>query len=99
MQPNMIEPVNVVGQFQFQLLKRVKPPVCNKFRLDHLEGRFRNRVIIWTTLHAQGTADLKALQEFIDQDIVKLTAAICVKDLDIKQVSFHGHKDTAEKDV
>jgi hypothetical protein len=90
MQPDIVEPVNVFRQFQSQLLKRDKPTTCNEFCLDHLEGRFRNRVIVGAAFHAQGTADLKALQEFINQNIVKLAASVCVKELDFKQVLLPG---------
>ena len=90
MQPNMVEPVNVVRQFQSQLLKSVKPAACNEFRIDHLEGRFGNRVVIGAAPHAQGTAGLKAFQEFGNQSIVKLAAPVCVKDLDFKQVPLHA---------
>jgi len=38
MQPDMVEPVNVVRQFQTQLLKSVKPPACNEFRFDRDGG-------------------------------------------------------------
>ena len=86
----MVEPVNVVRQLQSQLLNRVKPLACNEFCLDHSEGRFRNRVIIGTAFHTQGTANLKALQEFIDQRVVKLAAPVCVKYQDFKQVPLHG---------
>ena len=92
MQPNMVEPVNVVCQFQSQLLNRVKPPACNEFRLDHLEGRFGNRVVIGAAFHAQSAATLKVSQEFINQNIIKLAAPVCVKELDFKQVPIHEGK-------
>lgn len=88
----MIKPVNVVRQIQSQLLKRAKPPACNKFRPDHPECRFSNRVIIRATYHTQGTADLKALQKLINQDIIRLAATVCVNDLDIKKVPFNRRK-------
>ncbi len=83
---------SIVRQFQSQLYKSVKLSARNEFCRDHLEGRFRNCVIVGTAFHAQGTTDLKAFQEFIYQFIVKLTVTICMKDLDFKQVSFHGRK-------
>ena len=92
MYADVVEPVNVVRQFQSQLLEGTKPPARNELLLDQPECRFRHRVVVGTALHAQGSLDLKAFQYFIHQHIVKLTAAVCVKDLDLEQVSFHGCK-------
>ena len=92
MYADVVEPVNVVRQFQSQLLKGAKPPARNELLLDQPECRFRHRVVVGTALHAQGSLDLKAFQYFIHQHIVKLTAAVGVKDLDLEQVSLHGCK-------
>ena len=92
MHSDVVEPVYVVRQLQTQLLKGAEPPARNELLLDQPECRFSHRVVIGTALHAQGALDLKAFQDFIHQYIVKLAAAVCMKDLDLEQASLYGCK-------
>lgn len=89
MDTKIIEPIYVVGQFQFQLSQALEISAENKLCFEDFKCGFGNGIIIWATLETKGPADMKDVQNFINDLIVEFTAPVCVKHLDAIQVGMH----------
>ena len=74
-----------------QLIECVKAPGGNKIRFDHLERRFGHRVVLRTSLHARGTANLEAIQKLVYQGVVELAARVGIQHR-MPKTPFHRRK-------
>jgi len=91
-QADVVEPVYINPSLQLQLIERVKAPGGDELRLDHLERRFGHRIVVGAAHHAQGTADLEAVEQFVDQGVVEFAAPVGMEYLDVEEVPLHCRK-------
>lgn len=70
------------------MMKALKLHLVYEFGFHHLVGGFHYGVVIGTAFHAQRTADLKGLQKLVHLFIFKFTATVCLKSLNLMQITL-----------
>lgn len=79
--PMLVKPVDIIVQFQLQMLKAVEVQLMDEFRFHDFICGFGHRIIIGTAFHAERTSDFKGLENLVHFVILKLTATVGMKPL------------------
>ncbi len=88
----MVKPMNIIRPFQLKLHQGIKTMIVYELRFDDFKGRFGYGIVIRAALHAQRTANMKAVQQLVDEGVVEFVPPVCVEYLDVKEVSPHRGK-------
>lgn len=88
----IIKPMDIVAKFQPKPLQVHEIATMHEFCFEYLKCRFCHRIVVWTAFQAQRSLDLKCGQNFVNKLVVKFTAAICMEQLNLTEIRFHGCK-------
>ena len=64
MNPDMVEPMDIISQFKSELLRGIKNTPVNKFSFNELESGFGNGVVERISPQTQRTVDMKSINTF-----------------------------------
>src|SRR5660398_42407 len=90
MDPKIIVPVHVVGQFDSKTIQALEIAALNELCLKQFECGFCHSIIVGTALKTQGAANVKCVKHFVGELVVELAAPVRMKHLDPAKIGMYG---------
>ena len=90
MEPEVVVPVDVVGQLGLQVAEVREALAVDELRLEYPVRRLAGRVVVGAALGGERPLDAEGLQHEVDLGVVELAAAVGVEHLDVGYRELEG---------